>query len=356
MKKRLLAFTLCLLLLLPTLLCGCGSQTENVVNVYNWGEYIDESIFEDFEAETGIKVNYNTFASNEMLYSSIKSGSGTYDVIIPSDYMVARMKNEGLLLELDYSQIPNMSNLNGRYLNLEFDAQQKYSVPYMWGTVGIIYNNTMVEEPITGWADLFDESRGWSKDILMFDNSRDCLGIALKALGYSYNTTDVSQLEEAANLLIRQKESGMVQAYVMDQIFDKMINNEAAVGMYYAGDYLSMLEENEDLVFVIPSEGSNLFVDAMCVPTCCANYDNAMAFINFMCRDDIVIRNCEETWYSAPSSTALTVMDPEMAEDPIMYPSDEVLARCETYNGLPEDMLLEYDRQWINISLAKVKR
>ena len=164
------------------------------------------------------------------------------------------------------------------------------------------------------------------------------------------------EAEEAANLLIRQKESGMVQAYVMDQIFDKMINNEAAVGMYYAGDYLSMLEENEDLVFVVPKEGSNLFVDAMCVPTCCANYDNAMAFINFMCRDDIVIRNCEETWYSAPSATALNAMDPEMAEDPIMYPDDAVLARCETYNGLPEAMLLEYDRQWINICLAKVKK
>jgi len=161
MKKHLLALLLCLAMLLPTLLCGCGSKAENVVNVYNWGEYIDESIFDDFEAETGITVNYNTFASNEMLYSSIKSGSGTYDVIIPSDYMVARMKNEGLLMELDYSQIPNMANLDGRYLNLAYDAEQKCSVPYMWGTVGIIYNADMVEKPITGWADLFDESRSW---------------------------------------------------------------------------------------------------------------------------------------------------------------------------------------------------
>ena len=355
MKKRSIALLLSLLMLLPLCLTGCRREEGQVVNVYNWGEYIDESIFEDFEAQTGIHVNYNTFASNEMLYSSIKSGSGTYDVIIPSDYMVARMKDEGLLLELDYSQIPNFSNMDPRYTHLEYDPEQLYSIPYMWGTVGIIYNVNMVDQPITRWMDLFDENRGWNKDILMFDNSRDCIGIALKALGYSYNTTDPAQLQQAADLLIRQKENGMVQAYVMDQIFDKMINDEAAVGVYYAGDYLTMLEENEDLVFVLPEEGSNLFVDAMCVPTSCANYDNAMAFINFMCEDEIVVRNCEETWYSAPSATALAGMDSEMSEDPIMYPDDDVLAKCETYAGLPEDTLLEYDRQWINICLAKVK-
>ena len=335
------------------LLFGCAESKEQVVNVYNWGEYIDESIFEDFEAETGIKVNYNTFASNEMLYSSIKSGSGTYDVIIPSDYMVARMISEGLLMELDYSQIPNAANLDERYVGLEYDPASAYSVPYMWGTVGIIYNSQMVSEPITSWMDLFD--RDWDRNVLMFDNSRDCLGIALKALGYSYNTTNAEELAEAADLLIQQKQDGIVQAYVMDQIFDKMINNEAAVGVYYAGDYLTMVEDNEDLVFVIPAEGSNLFVDAMCIPTCCENYDNAQAFINFMCRDDIVVRNCEETWYSSPSATAMQYLDAEMAEDPIMYPDDEVLDKCETYAGLPEATLKEYDRQWINICLAKLR-
>ena len=350
--KRFVALT-CALLFTLLLLTGCESgEQQQVVNVYNWGEYIDESIFDDFEAETGIKVNYNTFASNEMLYSSIKSGSGTYDVIIPSDYMVARMINEDLLMEIDYAQIPNAANLDERYVGLEYDPTAAYSVPYMWGTVGIIYNSTMVSQPITSWMDLFQ--REWDRDVLMFDNSRDCLGIALKALGYSYNTTDPAELEEAAQLLIEQKQNGIVQAYVMDQIFDKMINNEASVGMYYAGDYLTMVEENEDLVFVIPSEGTNLFVDAMCVPTCCENYDNAMAFINFMCRDDIVVRNCEETWYSAPSATAMDDLDPEMAEDPIMYPDAEVLDKCESYAGLPDYMLKEYDRQWINICLAKL--
>jgi len=350
--KRLAALTLALLFTV-LLLTGCESGSEQqVVNVYNWGEYIDESIFEDFEAETGIKVNYNTFASNEMLYSSIKSGSGTYDVIIPSDYMVARMISEGLLMELDYSKIPNAANLDERYLGLEYDPDSSYSVPYMWGTVGIIYNSQMVSDPITSWMDLFD--RDWERDVLMFDNSRDCLGIALKALGYSYNTTNPAELEEAAQLLIEQKQNGIVQAYVMDQIFDKMINDEAAVGVYYAGDYLTMVEDNENLVFVIPSEGSNLFVDAMCIPTCCENYDNALAFMNFMCRDDIVVRNAEETWYSVPSATAMDGLDPEMAEDPIMYPDEAVLDKCETYAGLPEEMLKEYDRQWINICLAKL--
>ena len=352
--KRLISLLLCLALLVCCLLLpGCGTKAENVVNVYNWGEYIDESIFDDFEEETGITVNYATFSSNEMLYSSIKSGGSTYDVIIPSDYMIARMISEDLLLELDYSQIPNMANMDNQYLNREFDPQQKYSVPYMWGTTGIIYNTTMVDEAPTSWMDLFTtDLRG---QVLIFDNPRDCIGLALKALGYSFNTTNTDEIQEAAELLMKQKEEGIVQAYVMDQIFDKMINNEAAIGTYYAGDYVIMAEENPDLAFCMPEEGANLFVDSMCVPTCCENYDNAMAFINFMCRDDIVLRNCEEVGYSTPSATALEKMDPEMAEDPVIYPSEEVLKKCESFGGLPGDVLSFNDHEWIRVCLAKVK-
>ncbi len=352
--KRFVSLILCLVLLAGCfLLPGCGANEENVVNVYNWGEYIDESIFEEFEAETGIRVNYATFASNEMMYSSIKGGGSSYDVIIPSDYMIARMISEDLLLELDFGQIPNMANLDSNYLNREFDPQQKYSVPYMWGTTGIIYNTTMVDEAPTSWMDLFTtEMRG---QVLIFDNPRDCIGLALKALGYSFNTTDMEEIQEAAELLMEQKEKGIVQAYVMDQIFDKMINNEAAIGTYYAGDYVIMAEENPDLAFCMPEEGANLFVDSMCVPTCCENYDNAMAFINFMCRDDIVLRNCDMVGYSTPSATALEKMDPDMAEDPVIYPSDEVLEKCESFGGLPSDVLSFYDHEWIRVCLAKVK-
>ena len=350
--KKIMVLLLALFLALP--LAGCrAEETERTINVYNWGEYIDESILEEFEEETGIHVNYKTFASNEMLYSAIKGGGNNYDVIFPSDYMVARMQEEGMLRELDYSKIPNAANIDPRYLNPAYDPEQKYSIPYMWGTTGIIYNTTMVDEAPTCWMDLFTtELKG---QVLIFDNPRDCIGLALKALGYSFNTTNKDEIAEAADLLIRQKEEGIVQAYVMDQIFDKMINNEAAIGTYYAGDYLTMVEENPDLAFVQPEEGSNLFVDAMCIPTCSKNYEDALAFINFMCRDDIVLRNCEETGYSSPSVTAMELMDEEMASDPIAYPGEDILNKAETFGGLPGDTLTFYDHEWIRICLAKVK-
>ena len=350
--KKITVLLLALFLALP--LAGCrAEETERTINVYNWGEYIDESILEEFEEETGIHVNYKTFASNEMLYSAIKGGGNNYDVIFPSDYMVARMQEEGMLRELDYSKIPNAANIDPRYLNPAYDPEQKYSIPYMWGTTGIIYNTTMVDEAPTCWMDLFTtELKG---QVLIFDNPRDCIGLALKALGYSFNTTNKDEIAEAADLLIRQKEEGIVQAYVMDQIFDKMINNEAAIGTYYAGDYLTMVEENPDLAFVQPEEGCNLFVDPMYIPTCSGNYEDALAFINFMCRDDIVLRNCEETGYSSPSVTAMELMDEEMASDPIAYPGEDILNKAETFGGLPGDTLTFYDHEWIRICLAKVK-
>ena len=258
-----------------------------------------------------------------------------------------------MLRELDYSKIPNAENIDPRYLNPAYDTEQKYSLPYMWGTTGIIYNTTMVDKAPTSWMDLF--TTDLKGQVLIFDNPRDCIGLALKALGYSFNTTDKDQIAEATDLLIKQKEDGIVQAYVMDQIFDKMINNEAAMGTYYAGDYLTMVEENPDLAFVQPEEGSNLFVDAMCIPTCSKNYEDALAFINFMCRDDIVLRNCEETGYSSPSVTAMELMDEEMASDPIAYPGEDILDKAETFGGLPGDTLTFYDHEWIRICLAKVK-
>lgn len=360
MKKRTLA-----LLLALTMVCllftGCSSdeiasQTggsggsggdggDKVVDVYNWGEYIDDSIFEDFTAETGIKVNYTTFATNEEMYAKLKSGSAVYDVVIPSDYMISRMIEEDMLEPINFDNVPNFSKIDARYKNPVYDPEGKFSVPYMWGTVGIIYNSTMVDEEITSWSALFDEK--YADNILMFDNSRDAIGIALKYLGYSYNTTDKKQLQEAQDLLKQQKP--LVQAYVMDQIFDKMIAGEAAIGPYYAGDYMTMLDENPDLKFCLPEEGSNLFVDAMCIPKGALHKDAAEAFINFMCSDDAAVANAEEIYYSTPSTDALALLDAEERESEILYPSAEVLDKCETFENLPADILKLYDEIWVSV-------
>ena len=348
--KKFAILLLALLLALP--LAGCQKgQPDHSINVYNWGEYIDESIFDDFEAETGIHVNYKTFASNEMLYSAIKGGGNSYDVIIPSDYMVARMGEEGLLMELDYSKIPNAENIDERYLHPAYDTEQKYSLPYMWGTTGIIYNTTMVDKAPTSWMDLF--TTDLKGQVLIFDNPRDCIGLALKALGYSFNTTDKDEIAEATDLLIKQKEDGIVQAYVMDQIFDKMINNEAAMGTYYAGDYLTMVEENPDLAFVQPEEGSNLFVDAMCIPKGAANKANAEAFINFMCREDIAKMNMDYITYSTPiQAVADGLKDEDARTYAVMNPSDEVIARCEFFHDISDCMDL-YEKVWMAVRLAR---
>jgi spermidine/putrescine transport system substrate-binding protein len=346
LKRKLFALVLPAVLVFG-LLSGCstGTKADREVNVYNWGEYIDESIFEIFEEETGITVNYNYYESNEALYSMLKSGGVKCDVIIPSDYMISRLIEEGMLEKLNFENIPNYQDIAESYRNLEYDPQNEYSVPYMWGTVGIIYNTTMIDKPVTGWDIVFDPD--YAGQILMFKNSRDTIGIALKYLGYSFNTTDKEQIREAVDLLISQRP--LVQAYVMDQIFDKLENGEAAVGPYYAGDFITMHEANPALSFVVPEEGSNIFVDAMCIPKGAEHKAEGEAFINFMCRTDIGLANCETTGYSTPLLSVLSEMDPEMAENPVMYPPADVLARCESYVNLPVDVLELYDSEWIRL-------
>ena len=354
MKKRLAAL-LCAIVMGILPLAGCGS-TENapngVVRVYNWGECIDTSLFDEFTAQTGIKVKYKTYDSNENMYTKLRSGSVNYDVIVPSDYMVSRLIDENMLLKLDFSQIPNFSNIDSAYRNMIYDPTNEYSVPYTWGTTGIIYNPAMVDHPITKWADLFDSEALGKRSVLMFDNSRDCIAIALMALGYDINTTDKDEIIEAVDLLIQQKEDGLVQAYVMDQIFDKMANNEAAVGVYYAGDYLIMLEDNPDLIWVEPEEGANFFLDAMCVPTTCQNYDNAMAFINFMCSDHAYVRNFDEIGYALPSSSATALLEEEYRESSVLYPDSAYLSTCKPFINLNHETLELYDSEWLRLGLT----
>ena len=343
--KKTLALLLCAASL-AALLAGCGGKpaaTNGEVNVFNWGEYIDESLFYDFTAQTGIKVNYKVFDSNESMYATLSSGGASYDVVIPSDYMISRLIEEDMLEKINYGNVTNFSDIDPTLKNPEYDPTGEYSVPYMWGTVGIIYNTTKVTGPVTGWESLFDSTL--SGQILMFDNSRDAIGIALKYLGYSYNTTDEAQIQDAVDLLIQQKP--ILQSYVMDQIFEKLESGEAAIGPYYAGDYVTMVQNNPDLAFCFPSQGTNRFVDAMCIPKGSSNKANAEAFINFMCSTEAGLANCEEIGYSTP---LLSVMD-ALGEDksPVAYPDDETLANTETFINLPQNILQFYDSEWLRL-------
>ena len=317
------------------------------VNVYNWGEYIDESIFADFEAETGIKVNYSTFQSNEEMYAAMKLGGTDYDVLIPSDYMVERLISEDMIEKLDFKNIPNFEMVSEEFQNPDYDPKNDYSVPYMWGTVGIIYNSALIEEEITSWSALFDEK--YTGQILMFNNPRDAVGIALKLLGYSLNTTSETEIREAFELLEQQKP--IKQAYVMDQIYDKLENNEALIGPYYAGDYIVMKETNPDLAFVLPEEGSNVFIDAMCIPKGATNKKNAELFINFMTSTDVCIANMDETGYISANGEAAAIYGEDLDEDDyaVQFPETRILEKCEPFLNLPENILAIYDSLWVEL-------
>lgn len=349
MKKKVFALVLSVVMVMSLTagLTGCGSSAESKgeVNVYNWGEYIDETLLDEFTQQTGIKVNYTTYSDNESLYSMLSSGTADYDVIIPSDYMISRLISEDMLEKLDFDNIPNYNYIDDAYKSLEYDPDNEYSVAYTWGTVGIIYNTTMLDYVPDSWSVLWDENL--SGQILMFDNSRDALGIALKYLGYSQNTTDEAQIKEAVDLLIEQRP--LVQSYVMDQIFDKLEGGEAAVGPYYAGDAITMIAENPDLAFVTPKEGTNLFVDAMCVPKGAANKANAEAFINFMCDPENMAKNIEFIGYSSPSSAARELLSDDLKNSEIAYPDASLLANDDTFINLPQATLDLYDSEWVRL-------
>ena len=347
MKKAIPAIIACLMLVAVISGCGQTAGSAGQVNVYNWGEYINEDVISMFEKETGIKVNYMVFENNENLYSLLNMGSADVDVIIPSDYMIARLIDEDMLEPLDFANIPNFSLIDPRYKGLGYDPQDMYSVAYMTGTVGLIYNSAIIDDEITSWSALFDES--YAGQILMFNNPRDAFGIALKYLGYSQNTVNEDEIYEAFELLLTQKP--LLQAYVMDQIFFKLESGEAAIGPYYAGDYLFMLENNPDLVFVRPSEGSNFFVDAMCVAKGSQNKTNAEIFINFMSRTDIAVMNMDEIWYASANFDAAEEFSEELEpfEYEIMFASDEVLASCDVFTHLPPQILALYDQLWIEL-------
>ena len=330
-----------------------AAKTETVtINVYNWGQYISDGtdgyidVNKAFTEETGIQVNYMTFDSNETLYTKLKTGGASYDVIFPSDYMIGRLISEDMLLPLDYDNIPNAKLVLPAYRGMAHDPEDKYSVPYTWGCTGIIYNTKFVDEADVGsWDLLWNEK--YKGKILMFDNPRDAFGVAEIRLGYDVNTTDPQQLQACADLLMQQKP--LVQDYVMDQIYDKMEHEEAWIGVYYAGDFIMMQEENEDLAFCYPEEGFNLFVDAMCIPKSCQNKEAAEAYINFLCRPDVCGENLEYLGYSVPIDGATDYMDPEAVSNPIAYPDEETLARGVAFLNLPAETSQLMDSLWLKV-------
>ena len=319
------------------------TQEQVTLNVYNWGQYIadgsDDSmeVIAEFEKRyPNIKVNYSTYDSNEIMYSKLANGGITVDVIIPSDYMIARLIEEDMLLPLDFDNIPNYRYIDETFRNTAYDPENRYSVPYTWGTVGILYNTKYVDEAdVTGWELLWNEE--YAGKILMFGNSRDAFGVAQYLLGYDVNTLDTAELDACARKLKEQKP--VLQQYVMDEIFATMQNEEAWIAPYYAGDCLTMMDENENLAFYLPEDqGFNLFIDAMCIPTCAKEKEAAETFINFLCDPEIAGANMDWICYSTPISAAKDYMDPDTIVSPVSYPSEEILANGTSYAYLPENV------------------
>ncbi|WP_058486653.1 ABC transporter substrate-binding protein [Defluviitalea phaphyphila] len=344
MKKFKISAFLLIVMLSISILSGCSQNNEKVLNVYNWGDYIDESVLKGFEDEYGIKVNYDTYATNEDMYIKIKSGGSSYDVIFPSDYMIERMIKENLLQKIDLNNIPNYELIDEQFKNLDYDPNNEYSVPYMWGTVGILYNKTMVDEPVDSWDILWDEK--YSGQILMLDSQRDSIGVALKKLGFSLNTRDVNELEQAKQALIEQKP--LVLAYVGDEVKDKMIGEEAALAVVWSGDAVACKRENPNLEYVIPKEGSNLWFDAMAIPASAQNKEAAEMFINYLCDTGIAYKNTDYIGYSTPHTKAKEMLDEELLNDIAAYPQPEDISNCEIFYDLGE-FITEYDRVWTEI-------
>lgn len=330
-----------------------NDKDEVTINVYNWGEYISNGtdntldINKEFTNRTGIKVNYTTFQSNEELYAKLVSGGADYDVIIPSDYMISKLVENDMVRKLDFENIPNFSMIDDKFKGLSYDPNNEYSVAYTWGTVGIFYNKKVVteDESDINWDILWNEK--YKGDILMFDNSRDAFGISLLRLGKSVNSEDENDWMQAADELKKQKP--LVQAYVMDQIFDKMANGEAVLAPYYSGDAAVLTKSNPDIGFVIPKEGTTEFVDAMCIPKSSKYPREAEMYINFMCDTEIAKANIEYIGYSTPQKEVKKLLDEEVANNKNIYPDDETLEKAQVFKSLPANISASLDNLWVEV-------
>ncbi len=341
--KKLALLLVCLLAAGVLSACG-GTKTGNVLKVYNWGDYIDEDLIAEFEEKTGIKVIYDTFTTNEEMYPRIEADSSLYDVICPSEYMVEKMMRKGLLQEIDWTKLSNRDNLGKAYMEIldkYIDPGNKYMVPYCWGTVGILYNTTLVDEAPTGWDVLWDEK--YKGSILMQDSVRDAFMVAQKRLGYSANTKDEEELRKCTELL--QEQNPLVKGYVIDEVRDAMIAGDTALGVIYSGEYLYCKDENPDLEYVIPKEGTNVWYDGWVITKGSKNVDAAHQWIDFMLDAEVAYRNFDYITYPTPNKAAEEFIDEEILNNPAVFPDEEIIKNCEMFMYLgeeTEDLYYEY--------------
>ncbi len=360
--KKILCIILSAVLIgsIATCFAGCsgnGETKENKgeVNVYNWDEYISNgsndlmNVIEEFEKETGIKVNYTTYSTNEELYTMLKQSNVSYDVVVPSDYMISKLIKEKMLLELNYDNIPNYQNLSERFKKLSCDPDGKYTVCYNWGVTALVYDKTKVKEAPTDWDAL------WNKDlsgqILMFNNSRDAMAIAMQQLGIDPSKCTKEDVDKATEKLKEQKP--LLKKYVMDQVFNEMEGGQSAIAPYYAGDIAMMMEENEDLAYCLPKSGSNLFYDAMCIPTCSKNKENAEAFINFMQKPEVAADNFKFLRYGTPNDKAVELLSDDLKGSELSFPSEEYLNKCYVFSDIDDDVYSYMQEKFVEVQAGK---
>lgn len=343
--RKIICFALVLALSLPLFACGGGSKV--TLNVLNWGDYIDPALLRQFEDETGISVKYTTMTSNEEMLVKLASPDNIYDVCFPSDYIIEKLIADDLLYKIDQANIPNLKNIDSRFLDLSFDPGNQYSVPYMWGTVGILYNTTMVTDPVDSWNILWDEK--YAGEILMYDSMRDTIGITLKKLGYDINTRNEEDILAAQEALIAQKP--LVRAYLTDDIKMELINGNAAMGVVYSGDAVYCISENPDLAYVVPKEGSNVWFDNIIIPKTSQHTAEAEKFINFLCDAKVAAQNSDYIGYSTPNAAALALMGADYIDDQTYNPPQDVLDRCQIYHDLG-DFVKVFSDAWTKVKAA----
>ncbi len=355
MKKKICVILCLLIVTLPLAITGCsGSTYEGEINVYNWGEYISNGddgtldVIEEFEKRYNIKVNYTNFETNEELYNILTNSNSSYDIIIPSDYMISKLREEGLLEKIDYNNIPNYKYIMDRYKTSSYDPTGEYSVAYTTCVVALGYNPKVLgHDDVTGFKDLWDEKNAGK--ILMFNNSRDAMAISMQLcdppIDPGSQTFTEKDIDRATEKLVEQKP--LLKKYVMDQVFTEMENSQAGITPYYAGDIYTMMDNNPDLEYCLPEEGSNLFVDAMCIPTCCQNKEYAELFIDFMCDPEIALANAEYIGYGTPNSGAYEMLDEEIKTCELIYPPEEYLDKCYTFSNIPSNVYVYMQEKFV---------